>query len=146
MSPQSDKTVVEQVCINRKRCRRLIGAITYPVHGPPNSEPSQPAGKVTRSSNQQKPPEFVPGVALASRYAAATKVCSYSPPPQQERLRRPSNLPRLAVSASNRSQSYPSIGSRCIQRSQPAVGTRKKTCPGEGCSGHQPQEINKSRS
>ena len=112
MSPQSDKTVVEQVCINRKRCRRLIGAITYPVHGPPSSEPSQPAGKVTRSSNQQKPPEFVPAslwhramqLPRSIQLFAASTTRATAPPEQPAE--------RLAVSASNRSYSYPSIGSQ----------------------------------
>ena len=117
MSPQSDKTVVERVCINRKRCRRLIGAtITYPVHGPPSSEPRQPAGKVTRSSNQQKPPEFVPAslwhramqLPRSIQLFAASTTRATAPPEQPAE--------RLAVSASNRSHSYPSIGSQHTEK------------------------------
>ena len=146
MSPQSDKTVVEQVCINRKCCRRLIGAITYPVHGPPSGEPRQPTGKVTRSSNQQKPPEFVP----ASLWHRATQL-----PRRYTAIRRLHNKSNCSARATCRETSSLCQQSQ-LQLSQhrlplhtekPASSRcKEKTCPGEGCSGHLPQEINKSRS
>ena len=103
------------------------------------------------ASNRQKPPEFVPAslwhcampLPRSIQLFAASTTRATAPPEQ--------SAERLAVSASNRSSSYPSIGSQHrlpVHTEKPASSwcKEKKTCTGEGCSGQQPQEVNKSRS